>query len=502
MRLMLAVLGILSGLELLLWLKPLWRWRRGLASVLLLILSVVTGQIVGREFRFWSVALLVFSLYRVINLLRLVEGRMQTNYLYKASLCTSLWLIGLQAAVLVITTVAGHYHVAILTWWYILAGGQLAVALVLLSSTLRHIRTTTPPAPSGATADRDLPALTVAIPARNETEALEACLRSLLASTYPKLEILVLDDCSQNKRTPEIIRNFAHDGVRFIAGKQPPNQWLAKNYAYQQLAKAANGQLILFCGVDTCFEPGSLKTLVEILLQKHKSMVSIVPRNVFSRHTPTASLLIQSNRYVWELAPPRRLLQRPPVLSTCWLITAEALRAAGGFPAASHKVIPESYLARQTARTNDGYSFLQSDKRIGITSQKSLDEQRATSVRTRYPQLHRRPEMVALLSLAECAALIWPLIICLVALLNHLWILAVLSGLAYLLLGILHSKVVNLTYRRSIVRGIWLLPVAVLYDIGLLNYSMWQYEFKEVIWKGRNVCIPIMRTTPSLPHID
>ena len=51
-----------------------------------------------------------------------------------------------------------------------------------------------------------------------------------IASDYPKLEIIVLDDCSQD-RTAEIIRNFAHDGVRFIQSEDNKDNWLDKNKA-------------------------------------------------------------------------------------------------------------------------------------------------------------------------------------------------------------------------------------------------------------------------------
>jgi hypothetical protein len=30
---------------------------------------------------------------------------------------------------------------------------------------------------------------------------------------------------------------------------------------------------------------------------------------------------------------------------------------------------------------------------------------------------------------------------------------------------------------------------------------MWQYEFHEVLWKGRNVCLPVMRIIPNLPKL-
>jgi hypothetical protein len=46
-----------------------------------------------------------------------------------------------------------------------------------------------------------------------------------------------------------------------------------------------------------------------------------------------------------------------------------------------------------------------------------------------------------------------------------------------------------------------LFPFAVLSDVIMLHYSMRQYEFSEVIWKDRNICIPVMRAFPNLPKV-
>jgi len=496
------VLGILSGLELLIWLPPPWRWRKALSSVLFVGLALVNMAIIAIEPRLWTAVLVFLGLYRMLNLLRLAKGRIQANYLYHASRRTAGWLIGLQAGDLALARLANYYQINLLQGLYLLAAAQIAVSLVMLLTITRHLRTTKPPKLARADADRDLPSLTVAIPARNETADLEDCLQSLIASDYPKLEILVLDDCSQNKRTPEIIRGFAHDGVRFIAGTEPPGQWLAKNHAYAQLAEEANGELLLFCGVDVRFETGSVRAVVETALQKHKNMVSIIPKNTVPGRWNVRPVLLQPGRYAWELALPRRLLNRPPVLSSCWLISQTALREAGGFAAVSRQAIPESYLARQAAGPKDGYSFLRSDAGIGIVSRKSVDEQLATAVRTRYPQLHRRPELVAMVSLAEFSALSAPLVLLVAALFSQAWLLAALSGIAYLAGAAAYSKIVSLAYHKFLIKGLWLLPAAALYDIGILNYSMWQYEFREVIWKGRNICIPVMRVVPDLPKIS
>src|SRR6185312_7101939 len=119
--------------------------------------------------------------------------------------------------------------------------------------------------------------------------------------------------------------------------------------------------------------------------------------------------ILQPMRYAWELSLPRRLLRRPPVLSTCWLIKRDVITSAGGFAAVSRSVVPESYFARVSA-VQDGYSFMQSNRRIGVTSQKSLSEQRLTAIRTEYPRLHRRIELVMLLSLAEIGGILLPFI--------------------------------------------------------------------------------------------
>lgn len=440
-------------------------------------------------------------IYLLINLARVIKGRVQPDYLKRSSSRTALWLVSAQALLVAVSLLDLRYSFSATALVYCAAGLQLVVALTLLMAYRNNVKAARPPELSATFAQHELPTLSVCIPARNETEDLEECLKSLLASTYPKLEILVLDDCSQNKRTPEIIRGFAHEGIRFVAGQLPPQSWLAKNYAYQQLAEQANGDLLLFCGIDSRFEPDSLLNLVKTLLQEQKSMISVLPRNVRHNRLGIQPLLTQPLRYAWELMLPRKIIGQPPVLSTTWLIKRQSLEKSGGFKAVSRKIVPESYFARLAAKT-DEYRFLIANSRVGLTSIKSLSEQKATAIRTRYPQLHRRIELVALMSLAELSLLVWPLIIAVAALLRGQLLLGAISLATYLLFSVIYGLVVSLTYRKFTPVGYLILPLAVMYDLVLLNYSMWQYEFGEVIWKGRNVCIPVMRVYESLPKPD
>jgi hypothetical protein len=103
---------------------------------------------------------------------------------------------------------------------------------------------------------------------------------------------------------------------------------LAKNQAYTQLATEASGEFLLFCGVDVRFGPQSIRQLVTLLSAKHKRMLSLTPVN----ESPGLSFS-QAIRYYWELTLPRRLFNRPPVMSSCWLIESKLLTQSGGFAA-------------------------------------------------------------------------------------------------------------------------------------------------------------------------
>lgn len=499
MTIMLWLFGVALVLELLLVWTPLgWRARKVLVPPAVLLTAFAAGGIASWQLNVPSVLFLVLSLYRIFNMMRVSENRMHEQYLRRATRRATVVLLGLQGVVGVAWWAWDRWHTTGHGAWGVLAALQLAGALLLLASTLRRLRRTAWPANIVSMSDTELPTVSVAIPARNETEDLEECLRSVIASDYPKLEVLVLDDCSQTKRTSEVIRGFAHDGVRFVQGEEPSETWLPKNQAYDRLANEASGEYILFCGVDVRFEPGSVRQLLALMISKKKEMASILPR----RANPGSTALAQSMRYWWELVPPRRLFRRPPVLSSCWIVSRNVLERSGGFTAVARSVTPEAYFARR-AVANDAYSFVRANANSGIGSIKAAREQRETAVRTRYPQLHRRPENVFITTLVELGFLVLPF--GLVA--SSFWI--SIGGLAQIFAAIASVMLVA-TYEllaHSTRTGGWLfalvgLPAAVLFDVGLLHYSMWQYEFSTVDWKGRNICIPAMHVVPHLPQID
>jgi hypothetical protein len=490
-----AIVLISIALELLLFQVPFfWAKRRILAGVPLALTAFSASAITITQLKLLVLPFVIVSAFRLLNHLRIAEGRMHEKYLRRVALRTSLLLAVFQLVSLVLVyraQINTDYAVSILIPVQVVFAGGVFLTV------LYNIKKTKHRPVLGNFSDKELPTVTVAIPARNATVDLEDCLRSVLANNYPKFEVLVLDDSSQDN-TPEIIKSFAHDGVRFIKGAEPHERWLSKNQAYDRLADEATGELILFCGVDVRFGPETIRALVTTLLKKDKDMISIMPRRLTGG---AVFAFIQPMRYWWELAFPRRFLNRPAVLSTCWLIRRKQLKKLGGFEAVSHTILPEGYFARELVKSNK-YSMLRADDTLDIQTRKGVSEQRDTAIRMRYPQLRRRPELVMLLSFGEVVLLLGPFAVLVSTFWAGFHFEQLLGGLACILLILTHLSIVQVTNPANVLVALINFPIVVLTELVLGYTSMIKYEFSTVEWKGRVIHKPIMHVIPKLPEVE
>lgn len=125
------------------------------------------------------------------------------------------------------------------------------------------------------------PLVSVLVPARNEAHNIERCVRSLLAQTYPNIEILVLNDNSEDG-TGEILAALAGEDARLkvLSGSQLPQGWLGKCWACHQLSRRAEGQFLCFTDADTIHEPKSLERAVLALQKDGADLLTLITGQV------------------------------------------------------------------------------------------------------------------------------------------------------------------------------------------------------------------------------
>lgn len=151
-------------------------------------------------------------------------------------------------------------------------------AFALLISALGSLRTRAtlsrrwrldpdPPAPlSPPIPGPDLPMISVCVPARDEAICIADCLASLSAQSWPRREILVVDDHSTDD-TGAIIERFAATDptIRLIRLPPLPEGWGGKCHALHRAVEASSGEILLFVDADTTHHPEALATVARAL---------------------------------------------------------------------------------------------------------------------------------------------------------------------------------------------------------------------------------------------
>jgi len=167
------------------------------------------------------------------------------------------------------------------SWWS--AGGTLwlvclGVELVLARGGVRLVhRLADQPTRSTETGHR-WAAVTVIVAARNEGATVADALGSILASDYPCLRVVAVDDRSTDQ-TGEILEGLAatDQRLRVLHVRDLPRGWLGKNHALGLAAALVESEWLLFTDADVRFAAGALRRAVLLCERQGLDHVTAVP---------------------------------------------------------------------------------------------------------------------------------------------------------------------------------------------------------------------------------
>ncbi len=126
--------------------------------------------------------------------------------------------------------------------------------------------------------DRINPRLSVIIAARNEAQTIENALKSVLAQIYPNLEIILVNDRS-NDGTDKILQKLAEKDPRVLIHhvEELPPGWLGKVNAMQQGFGKSTGVWLLFTDADVHFQEESLERIIDVAERSSVDYLCVVP---------------------------------------------------------------------------------------------------------------------------------------------------------------------------------------------------------------------------------
>lgn len=117
--------------------------------------------------------------------------------------------------------------------------------------------------------------LTVIIPARNEESNIKECLDSLIQQSYKNLDIIVVNDQSEDK-TPEIVKEFqrTYPFIRLIDIKEKPVEWVGKSYALYSGYLESVSPLLLFMDADVRLNKLCIERTLETISNENLDILS------------------------------------------------------------------------------------------------------------------------------------------------------------------------------------------------------------------------------------
>lgn len=160
-----------------------------------------------------------------------------------------------------------------MTWAPLLAAAPwLAAVLVVLWRVSQSRRLDE----YSATAPPDTPPLSVIVPARDEAANIARCVTSLVASTYPALDIIVVDDHSADD-TGRLAREAGAGDPRLRVVSAPDLEpgWLGKQWACAHGASLARGRVLCFTDADTVHAADLHVRSVRALLDRDADLLSV-----------------------------------------------------------------------------------------------------------------------------------------------------------------------------------------------------------------------------------
>ena len=159
------------------------------------------------------------------------------------------------------------------------------------------------------------PDVTVIVPACNEEAAIQATIRSLLASTGVRLQIIAVDDRSTDRTGPLMDAVAAESRttphlLEVIHNQELPSGWLGKTHALSLAAARATAPWLLFTDGDVAFHPRTIALSLGYAQAKQADHVvllltieskRIMEAAVFAAFQAVAGWSIR----IWKVADPK-----------------------------------------------------------------------------------------------------------------------------------------------------------------------------------------------------
>jgi chlorobactene glucosyltransferase len=331
--------------------------------------------------------------------------------------------------------------------------------------------------------------VSVLIPARNEEANIRRCLNSLLDQSYSNYEIIVLDDCSQD-RTWQIITEYAHRYPKLLQavhGTTLPQGWCGKTHAMQLLSRYASGDYLMFTDADTIHSRESLAWAVTNINEHGADLLSgYVQQNLQSFGEaliiPTTYIMSAILMPFW-LVPRSNSSMLTMAVGQMVMFRREVFENIGGYSSVAEQISEDVFVARAVKKAGYRTIFLDLSDNVSCRMYEGYKNSFDGIGKNIYDFFKNQPALFASVASILVAFIVLPLILIPIEMHtgNPLLRLSVFSALSFVLAWSLTL------YDRGLK---WWVPL--LYPLTFIHllYMAWKCFGRAaanvgIVWKGR-----------------
>ncbi len=344
------------------------------------------------------------------------------------------------------------------------------------------------------------PLISILVPARDEEQSIERCIRSLVVQTYERLEILVLDDHSSDttaaivQRMIDALPKEQLGRLRLLQGEELPIGWGGKNFACHQLAQHASGDYLFFTDADTVHDPKMVTSVLNCMQSRKVSLLTA---------QPTYELASLGERFVvplltftiMTLLPVALIPLRPePSLATgngqLLCFERSAYEQIGGHEAVKNRILEDVLLARAIKAAGFRMIFVDAQDLVHCRMYHSFSEVWSGFSKNLFAFYNYALPFALVGLLLNILLFIVPPLLIIVALFIHLSPATILYAIGAYVLAVLMRILLALRFTHVQVGNMLLLcflhPVSIAIEcLILLNSIRWHYRKQGTVWKGR-----------------
>ncbi len=339
--------------------------------------------------------------------------------------------------------------------------------------------------------------ISVCIPARNEAVNIRLCVEAMLAQTWPRLEVIVVNDRSDDE-TPTILQQLSSDSrVKVIQGAELPEGWAGKPHALVQAASAAGGDWLCFVDADTFLAPAALAGCYARAMSTRADMFTMLTRQITGTFwekvvMPLVMTALSVGFPPREVNDPRR---RIAVANGQFIMIKRTVYdALGGHARIKDKIVDDKALA-EMVKWSGRHLVLADGRHVARTRMyRSFPQMWEGWTKNIYLGLREQPSLIfigafggVLLVLSALFLPVWPLLGLLWYLRGGGWLALAVIAMALLVWASLLYARAAVAHGMGISRGYaFTLPLGAGIFATIMIVSAWKVvSGRGVTWRGR-----------------